>query len=160
MKNYKLNILIALVFLGTTFMGCDRDDDNDVPEEMEFSTTLIGTDEFPAISGEGEVFSSENEFTAAASISGAEPQAAHPWHVHEGTCASSGAIIGPPDDYSLLEVDDEGNAETSVTIFNTSLREDGDYHINVHLSEDDLDTIIACGDLNGNENGDNGEVNN
>lgn len=154
MYNYKLNIVIMLAFLGTAFIGCDPTDivdDDDDPVETVFSTTLTGTDEYPEVSGEGEVVSLDTEFTASVSISGAEPGQEHPWHVHEGTCESGGAIIGPADSYPFLEVDDDGNANATVTIFDTALVEGNDYHINVHLSEDELQTIVACGDLNGEE---------
>ncbi|MEX0778827.1 MAG: CHRD domain-containing protein [Balneolales bacterium] len=139
-----------LVFIGTSFIGCESDDDDNSGQgEIELSTTITGTENFPELSGEGNVISLNNEFTANVTINGAEPDSEHPWHVHEGTCATGGGIVGPPDEYALLEVSDEGSAEATATIIGTGLSEDGNYHINVHLSADDLGTIIGCGDLNG-----------
>ena len=79
------------------------------------------------------------------SISGATPGAIHPWHVHSGSCANSGATVGPPDNYPLLTVGTSGGASATATI--PALTEGNAYSVNVHRSPNDMGTVIACGDL-------------
>lgn len=80
------------------------------------------------------------------SISGATPGAVHPWHVHSGSCANSGGVIGSVGDYSVLTVGADGTASATVTI-GAPLTEGNAYSVNVHRSVSELGTIIACGDL-------------
>jgi hypothetical protein len=80
------------------------------------------------------------------SISGATPGASHPWHVHTGTCANSGGIVGSANSYPVLTVDTDGKASATATI-GTSLSEGTAYSVNVHRSAADMGTIIACGEL-------------
>lgn len=83
---------------------------------------------------------------AAISIGGATSGARHPWHVHSGTCASGGPIMGDAGAYPVLTVGAGGNASASANL-TVGLDDDADYHINVHRSPSDLGTIVACGDL-------------
>lgn len=147
MKNYKFNLVVMLAFTGIFFLGCDTTDDADEPVATEYSADISGTDDYQNISGEGSAISTDTEFTADVSISGSEPGSSHPWHVHEGTCDTGGGIYGPAGSYTILEVDGDGSAETTATIIDSGLNADDDYHINVHLSSDEMGTIVACGDL-------------
>src|SRR5690606_2693139 len=49
-------------------------------------------------------------FVAGISVRGDEPSALRPWHVHRGTCAERGEVMGVPTEYVLLYVDNEGTA--------------------------------------------------
>ena len=83
--------------------------------------------------------------TATVEIRGAAPGARHPWHVHTGTCASGGPILGEANDYEVLEAAADGTDEQTAAI--SDGMDDGTrYHINVHRSPSDL-TVISCGDL-------------
>ncbi len=84
--------------------------------------------------------------TAAVSITGAPKGGTHPWHVHVGTCAASGAIVGAADAYTPLKADDNGAANSSATL-NVATPTTGEYHVNVHLSPTEMGTIVSCGDL-------------
>ena len=79
-------------------------------------------------------------------ITGANPGALHPWHVHTGTCANSGAIVGSAGNYPVLTVGTDGRASANATI-GAALSEGSAYSVNVHRSSSDMGTIIACGDL-------------
>lgn len=79
-------------------------------------------------------------------INNATAGAAHPWHVHVGTCASGGGIFGDASDYPTLTVAADGNASANATL-DVALNEQSSYHVNVHRSPTDLGTIIACGNL-------------
>lgn len=68
----------------------------------------------------------------------------HPAHIHEGTCED----LQPEPAYNLENAGEEG---TSTTLVDVSLAEllDGDYAIDLHLSPNELGTLIVCADIEG-----------
>ena len=84
--------------------------------------------------------------TAEVAISGGANNGTHPWHVHAGTCATGGDIVGPPTDYPPLKADGNGAATVMSTV-NIAAPSSGDYHVNIHLSPEAMGTIVSCGDL-------------
>lgn len=80
------------------------------------------------------------------SLMGAQPRTAHPWHIHQGTCASGGPIVGSAGAYPALLVGSTGQGQASAAV-GASLNEAQNYHVNVHASPNDMGTIVACGDL-------------
>jgi len=89
---------------------------------------------------------SAGTMTAELSITGGAKNGTHPWHVHAGTCAAGGDIVGPAADYPPLKADGDGAATVSTTV-NIAAPTSGDYHVNVHLSPEAMGTIVSCGDL-------------
>lgn len=83
--------------------------------------------------------------TSTVEIRDATAGALHPWHVHTGTCASGGPILGEANDYPVLEVEADGGDEATASI-STGMSDGQRYHVNVHRSPADL-TVISCGDL-------------
>lgn len=79
-------------------------------------------------------------------IRGAASNSMLPWHLHEGACGSGGAIVGDPAAYPPLAAGLDGSASSDATI-DVTLSPDADYHVNVHKSPSETDTIIACGEL-------------
>lgn len=79
-------------------------------------------------------------------IRGAASNAMLPWHVHEGVCGSGGAIVGDPTAYPPLAAGLDGSATADATI-DVTLDPAADYHINVHESPSEMDTIVACGEV-------------
>jgi len=90
--------------------------------------------------------SSEGTMTAEVAITGGANNGTHPWHVHAGTCATGGDIVGPPTIYTPLKVDGTG-AATGTSTVNIAAPSSGDYHVNIHLSPEAMGTIVSCGDL-------------
>jgi hypothetical protein len=81
---------------------------------------------------------------------------AHPAHIHSGTCDQLGDVVVPLTDVTAPEGDRVGAesahaVKTSRTVVDVPLQEiiDGGHAINVHLSADEIDTYIACGDIGG-----------
>jgi outer membrane biosynthesis protein TonB len=68
----------------------------------------------------------------------------HPAHIHEGTCED----IVPQSAYDLENVGEEG---TSRTLVDAPLQDliDGDYVVDLHMSPNELGTLIACADIEG-----------
>ncbi len=83
---------------------------------------------------------------AEVTISGAPANGQHPWHIHAGTCATGGDIVGPATDYTPITADASGNGSSTATV-NIAAPTSGEFHVNVHMSPTDLKTIVACGDL-------------
>lgn len=79
-------------------------------------------------------------------IRGAASNAMLPWHVHEGVCGSGGAVVGKPTGYPALATGLDGTASAEATI-DQVLEPGAEYHINVHESPSDMDTITACGEM-------------
>ena len=83
--------------------------------------------------------------TASITLTNGTPTSVHPWHVHSGTCATGGPIVGATGDYPLLEVAADRSARATASI-GVGMGDETRYHVNVHRSTGDM-TVIACGDL-------------
>ena len=90
----------------------------------------------------------------------------HPAHIHSGTCAELGDVVVQLTDIAHVGGDAETTGATSaipvkssITVVDMPLQEiiDGGHAINVHLSADEIDTYIACGDIGGAVTTDEGE---
>ncbi len=66
----------------------------------------------------------------------------HPMHFHAGNCDSGGDVVVPLNDL-------DGTTGTSRTVVNVPYGTiiGGDHYLNVHLSADDIGTIVACGEV-------------
>jgi hypothetical protein len=128
--------------------GCPDDDDDDDLQTREWSADLEGEPGWEDIGGEALVVWVEeaDQFTASIEITGDEEGAVRPWHLHFNTCEAGGGIVGEDQDYPRLFIDEDGNASETVTI-SRRIDPDDAYHVNVHLSDDELETIIACADV-------------
>ena len=91
----------------------------------------------------------------------------HPAHIHSGSCANLGDVVLPLTD--VTPIGDESKrtgattaipVESSLSVVDMPLQDiiDGEYAINVHLSADEIDTYIACGDIGGVVTTDEGET--
>jgi superoxide dismutase, Cu-Zn family len=140
--------VLAMAAIGcsdTTTVGRPGDTTVNV---AQWSTDLVGNPGWEHLSGSAEVDTTlgTNAFTAVTELHGDDPGAERPWHVHFGTCATSGGIVGDASDYPALVVGADGSAEATASV-GTMLEAKAAYHVNVHLADDDLATLIACGDL-------------
>lgn len=94
----------------------------------------------------------------------------HPAHIHSGTCEQLGDVIYPLADVAAPTGEEMGAAGShpvkvsEVNHVDVPLQEilDGGHAINVHLSAEEIDTYIACGNIGGlvheRENGEGMEV--
>ncbi len=80
----------------------------------------------------------------------------HPAHIHSGSCAELGDVVAPLTDVAAREGEARGMGsghpvKGSHTVVEMPLDEilDGGHAINVHLSAEEIDTYIACGDISG-----------
>lgn len=79
-------------------------------------------------------------------ITAAPANEALPWHVHAGTCAGGGDVVGPAAEYKPMQTDASGKASALATL-PMAMPTTGEYHVNVHKSASDMGTIVSCGDL-------------
>lgn len=93
---------------------------------------------------------------ATPEAAGGEAEAPHPVHIHSGNCNELGEVIQPLTDLVVPQGDTVGQRRATVaaTSFTTVpmtldaiLAED--HAINAHLSADEIDTYIACGEIGG-----------
>ena len=89
---------------------------------------------------------------------GVEADGPHPAHIHAGTCDELGDVVLPLEDVADPAAEGERVGATTAHAVKTSratvdapLDEiiAGGHAINVHLSEDEIGTYIACGDVGG-----------
>jgi uncharacterized surface protein with fasciclin (FAS1) repeats len=72
----------------------------------------------------------------------------HPMHFHAGNCDSNGDVVVPLNDL-------DGTTGTSRTVVNVPYGKivSEDHYLNVHLSAEDMGTIVACGEVGLNATG-------
>jgi hypothetical protein len=66
----------------------------------------------------------------------------HPIHIHAGTCEELGDIVVP-----LTDVDEFGESLTEVDLPLNTIVNEGPHAINIHLSLDEIETYVACGNI-------------
>lgn len=156
MKKFLLAIFIALPFM---FMSCSSDDDAVDPDnggdfDGESKSFELYSVADPSISGTATFMENEdNSTTVELELDGTPDGEMHPAHIHYNTAAEGGDIA-----VSFEPVD--GSTGMSTTTFSTL--DDGtsityeeainfDGYINVHISADDLGTLVAQGDIGVNK---------
>ena len=80
------------------------------------------------------------------SITNAVQGGEHPWHVHIGRCGADKGIFGPAAAYPPVRIGSNGKAEADAEIA-APMPTSGEYFISVHASQNNMRTVIACGNL-------------
>jgi len=140
-----------VVILDTDGDGIRDDIDTDTTAENTFTwSTLVFATPDAATALTGSAIAREligaDVFAAQVTLRNDIQGAVRPWHVHIGTCARGGAIVGLDADYPRLLVDLDGMARSTVRI-PVRLDPAATFHVDVHESDAAFNTIIACGDL-------------
>lgn len=99
-----------------------------------------------AVTGSFKAIYYEGRTDVTINIANASPGQRLPWHIHEGSCGNDRGIVGDPSAYSPLVVGSNGSATGRANVM-ALLDEAKDYFVNVHASSTNLQTIVACGDL-------------
>lgn len=111
----------------------------------EWSATIRPQDG-SAISGTATVVPREGDsLQVTISIKGANAGDTHPWHVHQGGCDNSGAVIGDASRYKPMSVGPNQAGEATVKV-KAALTIGVPYSVNVHRSLSDPG-VVACGNL-------------
>lgn len=116
-----------------------------VPETWNATLAAVGGS---GVSGTAKGTTAHDSTHVTINISGAQPGATLPWHVHEGKCGDAAPpIAGDASAYPPLVVGSDGTA-TATAHLTVALNEAKNYIVNVHASPTNLGTIVACGDYN------------
>ena len=78
-------------------------------------------------------------------ISGSTSGAAHPWHLHRGSCNNDMGIVGSPASYPTLGIGADGTGRVMVGL-PFPIPTSGNYFVSVHQSAENM-ARVACGDL-------------
>lgn len=144
---------MALVLPALLITSCSDDDDNVVAPEIS-KTYKLGSVSNPDINGTAKFIKNvDNSTTIELQLKGTSNGGMHPAHIHFNTAAESGEIA-----LNLESV----NGDTGFSTTTTSALKDGSEityeellkyngYINVHVSADDLGTLVAQGDIGQNE---------
>lgn len=97
------------------------------------------------VDGSGQVGSADittdgDQVIVSIEIDAGEEGVPQPAHIHEGTCQDLGDVAYPLDDV------EDGVSESTADVSMSELLAE-EYAINVHLSEDEADTYVSCGNL-------------
>lgn len=79
----------------------------------------------------------------------AAPGTAYAWHMHSGSCATDGAVVGLASSYPELRSDSSGSADLEITLA-VPAPASGVYSIRVHspdMEPGKAGTTVSCGDL-------------
>jgi len=87
--------------------------------------------------------SSAGTAVASLSLTGGQPNATYPWHVHNGKCPAGG-VFGGGKDYKPLKTGADGSGSSTANL-EVAAPTTGDFHVNVHAP--DMKSVVACGDL-------------
>ena len=151
-KNMFKIFTFTLLALSFTLTSCNDDDETNAMTENKVTYDLNelgnsgvnGTIEFLELS--------DGRIQAEIALSGTTNGNTHPAHVHANSAALGGGIIIPLESVA-------GATGSSVTIFDqladgTSITfdmiDDLDAYVNIHLSANDLATVVAQGDIGSN----------
>jgi hypothetical protein len=83
---------------------------------------------------------------ATVNLTGGDPGATYPWHVHSGKCGENGPVVGQASAYTPITVSKSGSGKVDLTLPFT-IPSSGSYYVNIHKSASDMGTIVSCGDL-------------
>ncbi|HEY0756520.1 MAG TPA: CHRD domain-containing protein [Ktedonobacteraceae bacterium] len=99
-------------------------------------------------SGQAHLSLSNHTLTVQLEVSGLAPKSEHMVHIHEGTCASQGAVVYP---LTTLTADASGKAVSTTTIQNVLNIPSTGWYVNVHMSNDLSNQTgfdpVACGNV-------------
>jgi hypothetical protein len=148
---------LILAVTALAFVGCVRTHANEATGEVDVdieSPTKRGEDWSgslsprggSAITGSFKAFVAEGKTNVSVNIANAMAGQQLPWHIHEGTCENDMGIFAGASSYPIMTVGNDGRASSNV-VLNATLDEAKDYIVNVHASPTNLQTIVACGDL-------------
>ena len=139
-----LSVLMAVLALAVA--GCGGDDDEPAAEPTTATagggavTVDLSEQNGSGQSGTATLESMDGDMTHVTIELSSPPADPQPAHIHSGTCAELGDVV-----YPLTNVEG-GTSETDVAAPLEDLLAD-DFAVNVHRSEADIGTYVACGDI-------------
>jgi len=132
-----ITCLLALALATTALAACGGDDDGGGGDAISVSLSPVGdASQFGTATLTPEGDQTRVVLDVDSPVSDSQPA-----HIHEGTCAD----LNPEPAFGLPNVVD-GRSESTVDVSLETLTA-SDYAINLHMSDDDLQTYTSCGDI-------------
>ncbi|THD68112.1 hypothetical protein E7Z59_08640 [Robertkochia marina] len=162
MKTCRRTFYVSTLLIAFLLPGCSDDDDNngtdpggeDPITEVTSKTYNLGEVDESGISGTARFAEmSDGSVTIDLDINNTPSDGQHPAHIHFNTAAEGGDIaltLGTVDGNTGESTVNVTQLDDGTAITYAELLEYNGY-INVHLSSDELQTIVAQGDIGGNE---------
>lgn len=113
---------------------------------VDFEGPLQASRSYPTVGGSVRAVASLGTTAVFVNLRGGQPGASYAWRIHSGACGSGGSAVAGVGALSALEPDAEGSDRVTATI-PVQLAPNQRYHVNVYLSPDRMDELVACGDL-------------
>lgn len=110
-------------------------------EAMDPVTVTLAEQNDSGVSGTATLTETATGVDVMVNLVGTPADGVHPAHIHTGACPDPGGV-----DEGLTAVE-AGRSSTSIAGAKLSDFTDGNHAINVHLSADEIDTYVACGDI-------------
>jgi hypothetical protein len=112
------------------------------PAAADSHTLTIDLDEVDGsgVSGTATLTEEDGQTTVEIELDGTPEDGVHPVHIHAGTCDDLGDVVFPLEDVV------DGVSESTVDATIDDILAD-DHAINVHLSADEMNVYVACGEL-------------
>jgi hypothetical protein len=153
----KANAAASLILVALAASSCGgrkavEIDPNAQPVQNRWNGTLASPPELAGVSAiRGSAWMGPHEKNAdrtqaQVNLSNAVPGGEHPWHVHRGRCGADEGIFGPPGAYKPLKVGSNGRASSEAEL-SMPTPKTGEFFVNVHASANNMQTIVACGNL-------------
>lgn len=139
-----LRLWITLVAAGMLLIAAIAPAASQDQDELTIDLEEI---EDSGVSGTATLSSEDGSTTVTIDLSGTPEGGSHPAHIHSGTCDDLGDIVFPLDNV------EEGTSETTVEASIDDILAE-EHVVNVHLSEDEISTYVACGEIVAAEDGD------
>ena len=133
-----LPLLIVVALLAPAAAGCGGNDGE--AGGSEGLSVDLGEQNGSGQTGTA-TFTADGEKTKVVIDLSNPPGDPQPAHIHKGTCDN----LNPQPEYPLTNVEG-GKSETTVNAPLSELQ-DEDYAVNIHKSEADVKTYVACGDI-------------
>lgn len=149
MKNYFKTALwsVLIALFAFTVVSCNNDDEDEEPQVMTKTYTLVDAGNNLGLTGTA-TFERINDNDTRVTLSVPNAPGVHPAHIHDGSIASPGPVA-----IALTEVVNGTSVTTIMASSGTSFDDLLDYngYINVHLSADDLATLVVQTNIGANE---------
>ncbi len=145
-KSYLIGAIVFIVVIIFILAGGSdktEPDGGDVATKDNSVTVTLTSQNESGISGTAILSETEGKTKVVLNLIGGPTEGSHPAHIHMGTCVNLGGVKYP------LTNAVGGSSETLLDVSMADLKGAGSLLVNVHKSESESSTYVACGEIPG-----------